>query len=77
MQKVWKQIGLYRHIWDKLEAFGTENNILTDGAIIIELIHRLERYQNIMKELEKQAHESEIWKERAEAHLKPAKKVKE
>jgi len=68
-QKVWKQIGLYNHIWNKLDFFMQENAITTEGAAIQELLLQNTRFKSVMSELEKAANEGEQWKARAQAHI--------
>lgn len=66
MQKVRLQIMLTGVELNKIHSFLLENNLKNESEAIGMMIQMNSRYQKVISELEKKAHEAEGWKKKAE-----------
>lgn len=70
MQKVWRQIGFKQYYLDFINDLIIKDHFKNESECISTIIMRLQNYERIIKHLEGKAHESEIWKQRAQDRVK-------
>lgn len=72
MEKIRTQILMDAEHYDFLSRYCVENECKNFSHAMCNLMDAYRRFQLIVKDLQKRAHESEIWKERAQERVKDA-----